>query len=81
MHNNNKLTKNYRNDYSNNFSDLQNAISASIIRNYQSEIQLIDNDQNLSTKDKIKLRRNSILFLSVVTVAIYFTPQICKYCN
>ncbi len=79
MYNNSELTANYRNDYSNNFADLQNTISASVVQNYQSEIQLIDNDQNLSTKDKIKLRRNSLLFLSATVVAICFTPQICKY--
>ncbi len=79
MYNNSELTANYKNDYSNNFADLQSAISASVIQNYQSEIQLIDNDQNLSTKDKIKLRRNSLLFLSAAAVAICFIPQIFKY--
>ena len=79
MYNNNELTANYKNDYSNNFADLQSAISANVIQNYQSEIQLIDNDQNLSPKDKIKLRRNSLLFLSAAAVAICFSPQICKY--
>lgn len=79
MYNNSELTANYRNDYSNNFADLQSDISASVVQNYQSEIQLIDNDQSLSTKDKIKLRRNSLLFLSAAAVAIYFTPQICKH--
>ncbi len=78
MYNNSELTATYRNDYSINFADFQSAISANVVQNYQSKIQLIDNDPNLSTKDKIKLRRNSLLFLSA-TVAICFFPQICKY--
>lgn len=79
MYNNSQLTANYKNDYSDNFADLKSAINASVFQNYQSEIQLIDNDQNLSTKDKIKHRRNSLLFSSAAAAVVNYIPQIYKY--
>ena len=79
MYNNKELTINYENDYLNGFADLQSVINASIAQNYQSEIQLIDNDESLSTKEKIRLRRSSLLFFFLAIGILSSTPQICKY--
>lgn len=78
MYNISELTTNCKSDYPDNFTTLQNTLNACAIQNYQSEIHLIDEDQNLSAKDKIKLRRNALLFFFAATATLYFAPQIFK---